>query len=242
MLQIGICDDDKIVLKKAEGCLQNLLREKSLEAEIYIFDNAKSLINHIEQEEKTLNLLFLDIVLSENAEGKNGIFVGKGINRVIPRCQIIFVTNYNEYSMDVYEVEHRGFIIKDEFEKRLNRTFELLFEQKKLLTVSVKGKQLTFAVADICYVERGRRISKIVTFDSNSEIGQVVNISFEEMCIRITGRNFIRCHNGYLVNLQEVRTYTPEGFFMSNGEFIAISRRYRNAVRDRFLEWQQEWM
>lgn len=242
MLQIGICDDDKIFLKKAKNCLQNLLGEKSLEAEIHLFDNAESLKKYIEQEDKALNILFLDIVFRENTEGKNGIFVGKSINRAIPRCQIIFVTNYNEYSMDVYEVEHRGFLVKDEFEKRLNRTFELLFEQRKLLTVYSRGRQFTFAVADICYVERGRRISKIVTFDSNSENGQVVNISFEEMCTRIKGRNFVRCHNGYLVNLQEVRTYTPEGFCMSNGEFIAISRRYRNTVRDHFLEWQQEWM
>lgn len=242
MLQIGICDDDILFLEKAQKCLRKILQEKKMEAEIHIFENVECLKIFIEQEEKTLNILFLDIVLGEKVGGVSGIIIGKSINRAIPRCQIVFVADCIEYCMDVYEVEHRGFIIKDEFEKRLNRTFELLFEQKKLLTFPSKGGQITYPAADICYVERGRRISKIVTFYSKGKEGQIINLFFEEVCRRLEDRNFVRCHNGYLVNLNEVKTYTPDGFLMSNGEFISISRRYRNIVRERFMEWQQEWL
>ena len=244
MLQIGVCDDDLIFLERAKGCLKALLQERNMEGEIHIFENVEQLKTYIE-EGKTLNILFLDIVFQEfqeNAKGGNGIFIGKNMNRMLPRCQIVFVTNYDEYCMDVYEVEHRGFIVKTEFEKRLNRTFEILFEQKKLVTFTCKGKSITYAMADICYAERGRRISKIVPFDVTREDGQVINQSFEEVCRQLSGKNFVRCHNGYVVNLCEVKTYMADGFLMNNGEFIAISRKYRNPVRDRFLEWQQEWL
>lgn len=242
MLQLGICDDDRIFLNRAAKCLNDYYQENQVDFKIHFFESAKSLISYIEQPENTLNILFLDIELDEKAAGEDGISAGRIINRIMPGCQIIFITNHNEYSMDVYEVVHRGFIVKSEFEKRFERALEILVEQNRLLTVSDKGKKITYVVSDICYIERGRRICRIVTADSCRDESSVINQLFEEVCGRIEGSNFVRCHNSYMVNLCQVRTYAQEGFLMSNGEFIPISRRYRNTVRDHFLEWQQKWM
>ncbi len=242
MLQLGICDDDCIFLSRAGKCLEKYYQEKRVNIEIHYFESAQSLISYIEQPGNMLNILFLDIELGEKAAGEDGISIGRIINRIMPGCQIIFITNHNEYSMDVYEVEHRGFIVKCEFEKRFERALELLVEQNRLLTVSGRGRTITYVVSDICYVERGRRICRIVTADSCRDESPVINQLFEEICGRIAGSNFVRCHNSYMVNLCQVRTYAQEGFLMSNGEFIPVSRRYRNTVRDHFLEWQKKWM
>ncbi|MGN0294077.1 MAG: LytR/AlgR family response regulator transcription factor [Lachnospiraceae bacterium] len=189
-----------------------------------------------------LHVLFLDIELGKKAAGENGISAGRTINQMLPGCQIIFVTNHNEYSMDVYEVEHRGFIIKSEFENRFERALELLVKHSRLLTVNVKGKNVIYSLADICYIERGRRSCRLIMADSRREENPVIYQPFEEICGRIGNRSFVRCHNSYLVNLCYVRTYAQDGFLMSSGDRIPISRRYRNAVRDRFMEWQGKWV
>lgn len=242
MLQIGICDDDHIFLDRAGKCLEVFFRERNIRAEIYFFDSAESLMSGGLRPGHELNVLFLDIELGKSAADGNGISVGRTINQMMPGCQIIFVTNYNEYSMDVYEVEHRGFIIKSEFENRFERALELLVKQSRMMAVNVRGQKVIYSFADICYIERGRRSCRLIMADSGREENPVINQSFEEICGRIGNRSFVRCHNSYMVNLCHVRTYAQDGFLMSSGERIPISRRYRNAVRDRFMEWQGKWV
>lgn len=242
MLQIGICDDDHIFLDRAGKCLEVFFRERNIRAEIYFFDSAESLMSGSLRSGHELNVLFLDIELGKSAADGNGISVGRNINQMMPGCQIIFVTNYNEYSMDVYEVEHRGFIIKSEFENRFERALELLVKQSRLMAVNVKGQNVIYSLADICYIERGRRSCRLIMADSGREENPVINQSFEEICGRIGNRSFVRCHNSYMVNLCHVRTYVQDGFLMSSGDRIPISRRYRKAVRDQFMEWQGKWV
>ena len=105
MIKIGICDDDIFFLNRAEKDLKNYITGKQLEAELYLFRDEKQLNDYI-QKGNILNLLFLDIVF----EQENGISIARRINHLLPRCQIVFVTNYNEYSMDVYDADHVGYI------------------------------------------------------------------------------------------------------------------------------------
>ncbi len=237
MIKIGICDDDIFFLNRAEKDLKNYITGKQLEAELYLFRDEKQLNDYI-QKGNILNLLFLDIVF----EQENGISIARRINHLLPRCQIVFVTNYNEYSMDVYDADHVGYILKNEFSQRLEQTFRHILNQKKFLTLPSNGTQVSVFLTDICYIERGRRICKIVNWNQKQDEERVVQISFDKLESMLTSDCFIRCHHSFIVNLHEVRVYTTGSFTMSNGVTIPISRRYRNAVQDCFLDWQKGWL
>lgn len=49
--------------------------------------------------------------------------------------------------------------------------------------------------------------------------------------------DFLRCHKSFVVSLNHVTTYSKKEFGMNNGIVIPISRRYKENVNLRFLEW-----
>jgi len=56
---------------------------------------------------------------------------------------------------------------------------------------------------------------------------------------QLANRDFVRVHRSYVVNLDAVREIQPwfhgdQRIVLANGEFLNLSRRYRDAVRERF--------
>ena len=66
------------------------------------------LTGDVEDGEFQPDVIFMDIKLADG----NGIQVARNLLRFLPSAQIIFVSGYDDYYLDVYEVEHIYFIKK----------------------------------------------------------------------------------------------------------------------------------
>lgn len=236
MLQIAVCDDDIFFLKTAKELLSVYTKENLLDAEILLFELSTELEEFLKNTGNKLDLLFMDIEL----DALNGIELAQIVNRLRPNCKIAFLTNYLSYATDVYNVAHCHYVIKPEFEQRLDGVFKNFFlgTGGKAVVASVKGKNVIYERQKICYVERGRRSCVIVTNDN----AEKVNTCFEDICSQLEEPLFVRCHNSYIVNLNEVSILRSNGLTMKNGEVIAVSRKYKERVRQCFLKWQEVWL
>lgn len=236
MMRIAICDDDAIFLEKAGHILNDYISRQKLESQIYLFHNEKELEKYIESGGEPLDLLFLDIELGE----ASGIEVAEEINRRMPKCGIAFLTNYLAYATDVYDVSHCYYIVKPELEERIPYVFRAfhLGQGEKKISVSWRGETFIFHIADIRYVERGRRCSFLIMDDKTVKVRD----SFEQVCMQLAGSYFVRCHNSYMVNFNEIQKLRANDLTLADGTVITISRKYKEHVKKSFSQWREVWL
>ena len=231
---IGICDDAREWYLKAEKIIRNFLKELEESIEILYFADEESLL----QCEVDLNILFMDIELFE--KDGNGIQLAKIFSEKQRDCQIVYLTNYLYYAVDVYETEHSYFVLKEQFEQRIEQIFEKIRHKMnqriKNLTFSViNGGQIVLSPEEIYYFERNLRETDVVTESGNYKVWD----KLDEIEKVLPKPDFVRCHNSYIVNLPNIREMQKNRFLIKDGSEIVISRGYMKAAKETFMKWAE---
>lgn len=231
VIKVGICDDDALWLEKAERSLREYAGQAGLNMELISFLSGEALLSY---EEASLDVLFMDIVLS----GADGITMAAEINRRWEKCLIVYMTNYLFYATDVYRTEHVFFVLKEEFADRLKEVFPKIQHAWKqigrnLVFQTCERSRLVLRQEDIYYFERDKRVTRVVAKTGVYHIWEKLS-EIEEVVSEI---DFVRCHNSFLIYLPSVREMLKKSFVMKNGDEILISRGYSKTTREAFTRW-----
>lgn len=230
-MNIAVCDDNPQHLQfTANFILQQI---SSLSHELTLFESAENMMNAI-----TDHLFLPDIaVLDIDLGNENGIDLAKQINQFLPRCQIIFLTGYTEYVSASYEADHVWYVLKSSADTYLPSAIRRairnwLGEPGTLgITAKASGKTFFLPVKKVLYLDRYGRKARIVCIDDIYPVsgtpGSYITSRLEPF--------FVRCHQGYWVNLSHVKALEKNEFILSNGQRIPISRSYRENTRQRFF-------
>lgn len=228
---IGICDDDKTWRQRAKRLLKNWFENAEKEVEVLCFAQGGELLEYVGA---ALDVLFLDIELGED----NGIAIARRVNEKWKHCQIVYLTNFLFYATEVYHTEHMFFVLKEQFERRLEEIFQKLFHQMQqkeriLLFSVIGGNRLCLAPDEILYLERLRRVTRVVTVWGDYAIWDKIDVLEQ----KLPKPDFLKCHNSYIVYLPAIREQQKNEFLMKNGDRITISRSYLKKAKDGFLKW-----
>lgn len=232
-MQIGICDDNIQWCCKVEALLENYIRKYGIEAYTQCFFSGEELLIL----EGEMQVLFLDIKI----KGKDGIEVAKNVNKLWPRCLIIFMSNYLCYATDVYQADHIYFVLKEQFEQRLDEVLAKVFNSlkqkgKNLIFSVIGGGEVILAPEEIICIERNGRESLIETIRGKYRIWEKIS----EAEKKIPKTDFVRCHNSCIVYLPAVGEMLKDRFTMKNGKEVLISRAYRKSTKEAFLNWAKK--
>lgn len=235
-MKIILCDDDQCWLWKAAEILEAYGKTHALEMTLDTYTEPASMLKKTEEEP---DLLFMDIEL----EQENGIAAVQEINQKWPLCEVVYLTNYIYYATEVYETEHAYFVLKNEFEERLEKVIRKVQSrqernQESLLFHVINGGEIRLNATDIVCFERFGRKTKI-TFETSD---LAVWDKLDDILEKLPADDFVRCHNSYIVSLAAVKEYHRDFFLMQNDMVITISRSYRRQVQDAFLQWSDREM
>lgn len=228
---IGICDDDRLWCRKAQKIIEDYGKKTCLTAEILCFTDHEELMNYTGE---PIEVLFMDIELNET----NGIDVVSYVNKKWEKCQIVYLTNYLFYAVDVYDTKHVFYVLKEQFAERIGSVFEKILHEmenrnKSLAFICRDGQRVFLAPEEIYYFERLTRKTIIKTVWGNYEIKERI----DEIISMISMVDFIRCHNSYIVYLPNVKEADKNGLIMKNGDKILISRGYAKEARAGINRW-----
>ena len=234
-MRVGICDDDAVWCQSAEKIIHDYAEKTETEMEVVSFYTSEELDAY---KGYPLDVLFMDIVLESEEEGKNGIDLAALVNRKWKDCQVVYLTNYLYYATEVYHTEHVFFALKEQFGDRIGEIFGKVFHQlsqtRDKLTFSViGGREVSLTPADILCFERSGRTTNIVTVYGSYPIWDKLSAVME----RLPQLDFVRCHNSYIVYLPAVREMFPDSFVLNDGRKVMISRSYRKSVKASFMKW-----
>ncbi len=234
-MRAAICDDDPVWLRRAASILEAYQRKKEIVLELCFYLNGEELL----AETRSIDILFLDIEMGK----QDGISVAAQVNEKWKNCSIVYLTDYLSYAVDVYDTKHTYYVLKNQFEDRLDTVYEKILHEKKQQVSSITlqlidGRVIQMAPAEILYFERDRRITRIITTHTENNHGIFeTKEKISDLEAKLPPLDFARCHNSYIVYFPAVKELTKNAIIMNNGDTIDISRQYQGRMRDQFLAW-----
>lgn len=232
MYRIAVCDDNRELLEAAAEHLRTYFEKE--EIVLSLFEDGETLLDSVKNKNCLYQLAILDIELGE----MNGIEVGDELNRLLPDCQIIYLTGYLDYAPEVYSTRHTYYVYKPTMEKHLPLALEKAVAaleelEHGRLALPQKNGQLMLEKREITYLERRLRTTTIYTTGEAA----VTALPLDELLEMIGLPAFLRCHNSFAVNLDHAAAFRRESFLMKDGKIIPISHSYYAAVRERFRKY-----
>ena len=172
----------------------------------------------------------------------NGIDLAGKILSIHPNSQIIFMSGYDDYFEDAYEVEHCFFLKKPitdvKLEKAVQRAIKNLGDTKQnFFYAENKSGQFVIDCSEIFTIERRKR--KLLVMGENGKLLCSFYGKLEEAGAKLPD-HFFQCHNSILVNFKKARSSSGETFLMMDGSEVAISRSHKNECKSSFARFCSE--
>lgn len=231
MLEIAICDDSVIVSSDIESKLQRLAKKFAIDIEIDIFYDGNALVKHICNGNR-YDLIYLDIEM----QGKNGVDAAREIRVFDKKALIIYVTNYESFAKEAFEVSAFRFITKpinvNKFEKYFIDAKEEIIKNPRYFRYQHNKIPYRVPIDEIMYFQSDKRITYIITnHDSRKCYGKINDIEKKLLEVNIL---FYRVHQSFLVNPKYVAEYYYNTMVLIDGTTITVSENRRKKVNKLF--------
>ena len=206
--------------------------------------------------EQKPDLVFLDIQMPE----KNGFDVVKSLDdRAMPA--VIFVTAYDQYALQAFDVHALDYLLKPFNRERLHKAVshardqietkrigqlderlvslikDLKADRKYLERLVVKsvGRVFFLKVDDIDYIEAAGNYVKLHTGRESHMIRETMN----GIEAKLDPDKFLRIHRSTVVNIDRIKELHPMfsgdyAVILRNGTELALSRNYRERLLELF--------
>ena len=233
MADIVICDDREEILKDLEA----KIRKSDVQGvhRILSYNHGMRMMADIEDQLARAEIFILDIALG----ACSGISLAQEILSFIPDAQIIFMSGYDDYYEDVYDVSHIYFLQKPVREEALTKALaiahnHLLEAKQNCFYVENKSGRFVVPYSKIFIFEKQNR-KIILRGKEGAEICSFYG-KFEEILPQLP-THFCRCHNGIIVNMEKTAKISQNSFIMQDGQYVAISRSHRNTALCAFASY-----
>ena len=239
-IRIAICDDEQNI----RSYLAALIRREDSSCRISEYASAEAYLAAGED----YDLLLLDIELGGGA-GSPGSMDGMALARRLRSLPldrqplIIFVTGYESYVYQAFDVEAFQYLVKPVDEGRFAEVFRRAAEKlsvlekqrRRTLLVQYAGASRVIPLENIRYVEsRGHKLLLHLKEGTVEYYGKIGELELE------LGGQFARIHKGYLVNLRHVEEYARGQVTLTDGEKLMISKYKYDAFVKQHLRFLRQ--
>ncbi len=230
--RIAVCDDDDIMRENLCSLCSDILTDDSIEYRIEPFRSACELEKRLDTESCPFDLLILDIQM----DGMTGMELARSLREKGNRVSIIFVTACEDYLSEGYGVQPIHFLLKpvrrEALASAIHTDLKLNYIPKTVV-VHIGNKLVHLVLSDVQYIESYNH--SIVIHQSTGNSTYYFSLSdFEK---QLPMGQFARCHNSYLVNLEEVREIGRTELTLQNGETLPIGRAYYKTFQNAFVRY-----
>ena len=230
MVKIVIFDDEKIIVNYVEELIRKYIKQ---DVRIYKYTDIQKFKKDFRKgilEE--LDILYIDIKIDKI----NGITIAKKLQEDNPRLKIVYMTAYSEYSEEIFRTNPTYLLLKpikkEKLEESLKKAMEEYEDKGDIKTFYVKGKIFNIKIDSIKYIESNKRIATIYEKDFKQNI--YTKLSDLE---KILPKQFVRCHQSYIVNLGQVRELNSHEFVLNTGEKVPVSQAKYKDTKNTFIKY-----
>lgn len=224
LLQIAVCDEEASVRDYLEKLIQ-----KTVACEVGFFSSGKELL----EAGREFDILFLEIRADKYKRIELAERFGKEKGSLV-----IFISSELEYVFDAFDVDAFHYLLKPLDESKVKNVLQRAIdeikqrEEREPLVIRSHGRYRNIEKKKILYAENVAR--KVVLHLEQEKVEYYAKMDELE---RMLGRQFFRCHRGYLVNLGKVKSYEAGTVLLKNGECILMAKQKYHDFSDAYREY-----
>lgn len=242
-LEVVIVDDEKLILDNLKYVLSQFPC-------IHIAFESMDSIAALEyvKENKNIDIIFVDITMPV----LNGLDFAQQVFERNPTIGIVFVTAYEQYAINTFDVNTLDYILKPVTVSRVRKLLEKLdrlwYGSTKNESASAEKEAATNRIAasknnqyfiidpaDACVIMQVGK--NLCLYTQNEEYRLKHTVSYWEE--KLAGEGWIRCHRSIILNINMIRSISPmfnstyTVHMIGRKEEIPVSRSYINEFKRR---------
>lgn len=230
MLQLAICDDEKIYRNDLHRIISTELDLSGIEYQILQFASGEALLSGLNQTDR--QIIFLDIEMNK----LDGINTAKKLREEKNPAVIIFVTSHPDFVFQGYEVRALNYIMKPYEPEKIKSVLHTALEDldltsEKYYVIEQRNGSIRIPLDSIKYFASDRRIIHVVTHDATYDFYEQLNHLEEQL-----SGAFIRIHNRYLIHLKYLDQIAGNSAIVG-GEALPVSRSCRSNLSIAFAKY-----
>ena len=216
-MRIAVCDDEFAVRENIAGMLRNYEIHR---LDISLFCSGDDLLEEYKNGE-SFDVIFLDIEMP----GLSGIETGKAIRQMDNDAIICFLTGYEHYVFRAVKIGIFDYLVKPVSLEMLKEVLQRILKkyENENYKLCLPGENRTEVVntKEIYYIEGYRRKLFFYTTRGIIETRGKLN----ELENELSDRGFLRCHQGFLVNMRHVTGIGEKHLLLPKEHKAEISAR-----------------
>lgn len=236
MVKIAICDDDEQDLKRTTAhCLAFAANHVGHELRISTFQDAKSLLSHIDEQDG-FDILLMDIYMPTIT----GIDLATFLRKRNDECEIIFLTSSENHAIEAFSLNATHYLLKpytqEHFESAMEKALAQL-ERRKSALFTLKSSLGIHKIlfADFLYAETDMHMQNIHMVDGTVLSIRMTSNALHEMLSH--DRRFYKCGSTYIINLEKIREVTVRTVVLDTKEHLHLQRRQYKTLIERYTQY-----
>ena len=230
-MNIAICDDDLKHINLIEDMIYDLSQKlDNFKPDIDAYLSGEELLRLIDVKDFP-SILFIDVEMP----GLNGIQTARELRKLSEQVLIIYVTSYETYTLESFEVRPFRYLLKPIDIKKFARAFYDAIEyinNSNSYVFFKKGKdhiQIDSSSIISIFSESGRKLRVKTNNELDEKVfyGKIKNIEKE-----LNPLSFVKINSGTIINLKRVKILNAHEVIMIDGSILPISKNRKKSVID----------
>lgn len=230
MLQIGICDDEPLLLNEIKEISEDCLQRQQAFSILSTYTDGRTLLYEI-QDGKHFDLLLLDIEMPD----LSGMELAKQIHSLLPDALMIFVTAHYKYAVDAYALHIFRYIPKNQLKDRLPHALKdavALLEIQNTDSYIISNQNLfeRIPLRNILYIEKDGKNALFHTINDDNQPKNSENQTrrlrktLTEIFDELNSEEFYFIERGFIVNLRHVTGISHNDCILTDRTHLPVSQ------------------
>lgn len=234
MLQIGICDDETLLLSEIKNLTEDCLQQQQTFCILSTYTDGRNLLYDI-QDGKHFDLLLLDIEMPD----LSGMELAKQIHNLLPNALMIFVTAHYKYAVDAYALHIFRYIPKNQLKERIPHALKdavalLEIQNTDSYIISNQNRLERIPLKEIFYIEKEGKNAVFHTAiakssenhppDDKTARTRRIRKTLTEIFEELHSEEFYFIERGYIVNLRHVSGISRTDCILTDQTRLPVSQ------------------
>lgn len=232
MIRIAICDNQTEYCALVE---KQLLDEFGTSISVTAYGSAEELIEDysLGKGRNIADILLINMELGE----RSGIDAARKLQEKYKNLKVIFMAQKVEAAEEIFRANPSDFLLKPIKKKKLLEAVSKVIRQVEdeddaYFVVAFKGNIFKLKARDILFFESEKRTAILHGRKERWTLYRKLDDIQKEL-----PDYFLRCHQSYLVNMNEIKSLKPLCVELYEGDIIPISRPKYKETREKFLDF-----